>query len=366
MSITVRDIEIAISDAYPVERAEAWDRGGLTAGDPSAEVTGVVCALDPTPTAVRRTVELNANVLVTHHPPYLEGVERIGPGRGPAGVLFEALSNGVALINAHTNLDRDPAAQRLLPDAFGLETVGPLERSTQPMARVTAYVPSAYAETVVDAMAQAGAGRVGEYERASFSAAGTGSFEPRSEANPFVGVAGERAEAAETRVEMVCPPALADTVAAAAAQVHPYEEPLVVVDRVAIARNAAALGMRCKTPRDMTLSGLAVICGSTFSITPRIWGDPDTRLKEVVTATGSASSLVGAALASGAQAMVCGEVRYHDALDAVENGLALIELGHDVSEWPLVSLLERAVRRVPGLPAVSVHVLPARPGWWTT
>ena len=46
-------------------------------------------------------------------------------------------------------------------------------------------------------------------------------------------------------------------------------------------------------------------------------------------------------------------------------GLAIIELGHDVSEWPLVSLLEDAVRSVPGLDPQTVHMLPAIPGWWT-
>jgi len=47
-------------------------------------------------------------------------------------------------------------------------------------------------------------------------------------------------------------------------------------------------------------------------------------------------------MAAGADALVCGEVRYHDALDAAESGLAIIEVGHDVSEWPLVEVLGRA------------------------
>ena len=96
-----------------------------------------------------------------------------------------------------------------------------------------------------------------------------------------------------------------------------------------------------------------------------VWGDPELGLTRVATATGSAGSLIGDVLASGAQALVAGEVRYHDALDAVENGLAVVELGHDVSEWPLVGLLERAVRTTPGLNPDAVHVLPATPGWWT-
>jgi len=121
----------------------------------------------------------------------------------------------------------------------------------------------------------------------------------------------------------------------------------------------------CEAPAGMLLRDLAECCASAFSITPRVWGDRAATLARIVTATGSAGSLIPAALTAGADALVAGEVRYHDALDAAEAGLAIVEIGHDVSEWPLVSLLEDAVRGVEGLPASHVKVLPARPGWWT-
>jgi len=134
---------------------------------------------------------------------------------------------------------------------------------------------------------------------------------------------------------------------------------------VAIARSAARMGMLNTAPEGTTLRSLAKLAAEAFNITPRIWGDPLTPLSRVATATGSASSLVGDVLAAGGEALVAGEVRYHDALDAEELGLSIVELGHDVSEWPLVGLLESAVRSASGLDPGSVHVLPATPGWWT-
>jgi putative NIF3 family GTP cyclohydrolase 1 type 2 len=125
------------------------------------------------------------------------------------------------------------------------------------------------------------------------------------------------------------------------------------------------MGMLCAPAGEMTLEQLAGHASEAFGITPRVWGDSAARLERVATATGSAGSLVGDAISAGAQALVAGEVRYHDALDAVENGLAILELGHDVSEWPLVGLLERAVLATSGLDPAAVHVLPAVPGWWT-
>jgi putative NIF3 family GTP cyclohydrolase 1 type 2 len=114
-----------------------------------------------------------------------------------------------------------------------------------------------------------------------------------------------------------------------------------------------------------TLEELAVSAAEVFGVTPRVWGDRGAHVTRVATATGSAGALIGDAISSGAQALVAGEVRYHDAVDAAAAGLAVIELGHDVTEWPLVTLLERVVREVAGLDHDDVHVLPATAGWWT-
>jgi len=365
-TVRVSDIERALARRFPLEWAEEWDRVGLLAGDPAREVTGVLLALDPTRDAIRRAVALGANVVVTHHPAFLKTPNWLTPGRGAAGVLFEAMDSGVALINAHTNLDRAPAAGRLLPEMLGLTPVKPIERSTMPMCVVTVYAPESAAERIIDAMAGAGAGRIGEYEHCSFtSAEGTGAFTASGEARPAFGEAGEHTSTGEVRIEMVTPRGRSRGVVAAARAAHPYEEPLISSSDVEIGRSSARMGMLSLPPEPVTLAQLAATVARAFDVTPRVWGDPCSTLKRIATATGSASSLVGDVLASGADVLVAGEVRYHDALDAVENGLAIVELGHDVSEWPLVSLLTRAVRAVEGLSPDRVHVLPSTPAWWT-
>ena len=366
MSARVGDIERAVSRAFPTEWAEDWDRVGLLAGDPEREVTGVVLALDPTREAIALTAERGANVLVTHHPAFLKSPQWLTPGRGAAGVVFAALDAGVALVNAHTNLDRAPAAGALLPDRLGLAPRRPVERSTMPMALVTVFVPAAAAGRVADAMAGAGAGRIGEYEKCSFtSSQGTGTFTPLPGTAPVVGTAHTPSAADEVRLEMVAPRSRVRGVVGAARGAHPYEEPLIAAAEVEVARSSARMGMLCDAG-GMTLSALVSRAASAMETNPRVWGDPATPLALVATATGSAGSLIGDALAVGAQALVAGEVRYHDALDAVESGLAIVELGHDVTEWPLVGLLTEAVKATPGLDESLVHELPAARGWWAT
>ncbi len=365
MSVRVGDIERAVAREFPTEWAEDWDRVGLLAGDPEREVTGVVLALDPTRAAIAACVERGANVLVTHHPAFLKPPQWLTPGRGAAGVVFSAMDAGVALVNAHTNLDRAPAAGTLLPERLGLTAKRPVERSAMPMSLVTVFVPAESAARVADAMAGAGAGRIGDYEGCRFtSPEGVGAFTPRAGAHPVVG-GGSPTETGEVRLEMVSPRTRVRGVIGAARGAHPYEEPLVVAADVEIARSAARMGMLCDAG-GVRLRDLVERAATEFGTNPRVWGDPEARVDLAVTATGSAGSLVGDALSTGATALVAGEVRYHDALDAVENGLCIVELGHDVTEWPLVGLLGSAVRATPGLDATLVHELPAARGWWAT
>ena len=364
--VTVGDVERVVALRFPPEWAEGWDRVGLLAGDPEVAVTGVALALDPTPSAIAATVALGANVLVTHHPAFLEMPKWLTPGRGAAGVLFNALSSGVALVNAHTNLDRAPAAGKLLPDALDLEPLRPIERSLMPLSLVTVFVPPSHNERVADAMAGAGAGRIGDYERCRFvSGEGSGTFIPGLGTTPSKGAPGIVSSAVEVRLEMVAPRSRARGVVGAARGAHPYEEPFITVSDVEVARSGARMGTLCSGPPGMTVRGLSELAAQAFNVTPRVWGDPDARAQRVATATGSAGSLVGDVLAAGADVLVAGEVRYHDALDASEAGLAVVELGHDVSEWPLVALLEEAVRSLDALDTDAIHTLSATPGWWT-
>lgn len=76
-----------------------------------------------------------------------------------------------------------------------------------------------------DAVFEAGAGRIGEYERCSWYTAGTGTFFGGEETDPAVGERGREEHVAELRVETVVPGGRIDDVVAALRSAHPYEEP---------------------------------------------------------------------------------------------------------------------------------------------
>ena len=71
----------------------------------------------------------------------------------------------------------------------------------------------------------AGAGRIGEYERCSWYAAGTGTFRGGDGTTPAVGESGREQRVSELRVETVVPAERVAEIVAALKAAHPYEEP---------------------------------------------------------------------------------------------------------------------------------------------
>jgi hypothetical protein len=87
------------------------------------------------------------------------------------------------------------------------------------------FVPTSHADAVRQAAASAGAGHIGNYRACSFSAPGTGRFEPIVGAHPAIGRMGELEAVREERIEVVCEREVARHVLGAVLAAHPYEEP---------------------------------------------------------------------------------------------------------------------------------------------
>ena len=91
--------------------------------------------------------------------------------------------------------------------------------------KLVVFVPEEALDRVRDALFGAGAGRIGEYERCSWYAAGTGTFYAGEGASPTVGERGVEERVPELRLETVFDASSHDAVVAALREAHPYEEP---------------------------------------------------------------------------------------------------------------------------------------------
>ena len=91
--------------------------------------------------------------------------------------------------------------------------------------KLVVFVPREALDPVREALFEAGAGRIGDYERCSWYTEGTGTFLAGQSASPSLGQPGREQRLAELRLETVYPAEREAEVVAALRRAHPHEEP---------------------------------------------------------------------------------------------------------------------------------------------
>jgi dinuclear metal center YbgI/SA1388 family protein len=340
MPVTLQDVVTALDDAYPRSLAEDWDAVGLVCGDLDAEVSSVLLTVDVTAAVVQEALDAGADLVVAHHPLFLRPVHGVGTDTVKGRLVHRLLGAGCGLFTAHTNADSAaPGVSDALARTVGLTGLSPLAaKPHEPLDQVVVLVPTHAADAMVDALAAAGAGRLGEYARCAWSTTGTGTFEPGPGAHPAEGRVGERAVQQETRVEMVAPRARREAVLAAMRCAHPYEEPAFQVLELAPWSSPRGLGRVGTLPQPMSLQAFAEHVAKVLPRTAtgvRVAGPVHAQVQRVAVCGGSGDSLVAAARAAGADVLVTADLRHHPASDAMEaGGPWLVDVAHWASEWP--------------------------------
>ncbi len=121
--ITVKDILDCVQTLAPTYMKESWDKVGLNCGRLSAPVTKVLVALDPFAAVCKEAKEIGAELLVTHHALIWQPGFVTDESQWGKNALY-LIENGIAHLNAHTNLDCAPGGVNdTLAQILGLRNI---------------------------------------------------------------------------------------------------------------------------------------------------------------------------------------------------------------------------------------------------
>ncbi|QCX27934.1 Nif3-like dinuclear metal center hexameric protein [Nocardioides jishulii] len=367
---TLGDVVDLLHTWYPPATAESWDAVGLVSGDPAAQVRKVMFAVDPTETVAAEAAEWGADLLVVHHPLFLKPVHGVAATTPKGRTLHTLTAAGCALLAAHTNADQAVGGvSEAMATALGLQDQQPLVPApSAPLDKLTTYVPVAAAATVRAALAEAGAGSIGDYDSCSFSSQGEGRFRPLPGADPHIGEIGAPEVVEEVRLEVVLPRGRRSAVVRALLAAHPYEEPAYDVVETADPGLAGTGTGRIGAVEETTLAGFARRVAAALPATAggiRVAGDPERTVRRVALVGGAGDFLLDAIARSDADVYVTSDLRHHPASEFLEKrGPALVDVAHWAAEWTWLPVVEKRLSEAWGATVETrVSTTPTDP--WT-
>jgi dinuclear metal center YbgI/SA1388 family protein len=348
---TLREVVAALDALYDPSWADDWDAVGTVAGDPDAAVSKILFAVDPVQAVVDEAAAWGADLLVTHHPLYLRGVTSVAATTPKGRVIHDLIRHGVALHTCHTNADSPPlGVSESMAFALGLVDVRPLENDADPVDQWIVYAPMNAADDVAAALHDAGAGAIGDYDRAMFTSVGVGQFRPLEGADPHLGVIGKVERVDEIRIELVASTSLREKVGSALLAAHPYEEVAYEVIAVEPRPSHRGSGRIGTLPVAMTLADFAGLVSDRLpghDSVARVSGDPTATVRTVALCGGSGDFLLGVAEAAGADVYVTSDLRHHPVSEHRERAgaCAVIDVPHWAAEWTWLPVAAEAVAK---------------------
>jgi len=342
----VSDIVGIINKKFPFCLSEEWDNVGLQVGDPASQVQRIMVALDPLPAVLDEALGRNCQLLVTHHPLLFKPLRQVTTTSPVGQLVLRAVNGGLALLAMHTNYDiADGGLNDLLAERLGLQQLRPLKVTGQDqLVKLVVFVPDGQLELVRHALFEH-AYAIGNYRDCSFAASGEGTFSPQPGARPAIGSVGRLELVAEQRLELLLQREQLARAIKTLLSVHPYEEPAFDCYPLLNEGGQYGLGRIGVLPEPCPLAVFSDQARERLASGPlRLVGDQQRLIRTVALCSGSGASLLKEAVRAGADLLVTGDIKYHEAREAEASGIALLDVGHFASEQLMVSAVQGFLR----------------------
>lgn len=338
----VKDIISIMEKHFPLFLMEEWDNSGLQIGSFDNGVKKVLIALDIDQSVVDKAIETGAELIITHHPMFFKGLKSINYSSSQGRLIKSLITNNITVYSAHTNLDAaENGLNQLLANKLGLDNIAPLYFGKQDkLIKLVVYVPVTHGEEVRKAINGAGSGNIGNYSDCSFRTIGRGTFRPGEGANPFIGTKEQLEEVEEYRLETIVYESLLPQVLKAMQASHPYEE--IAYDLYPLNNQGKnySMGRVGLLTIPLNLRDFAQQVKTNLNIDMlRVVGNLDKHIKKVAVISGSGASIMNMAVRQKVDVLVTGDFKYHEAQEAEQLGLSVVDAGHQETEEIMVTWL---------------------------
>ena len=336
----IKEVLEAIETEAPSGLQESYDNAGLVVGNPEERLTGVLLTLDVGENTIQEAVQKNCNLIVSHHPVIFKGIKRIDENQPEDRILIQAIRNGIALYAAHTNLDNAPRGVNYqLAKQMGLQNIKPLQPLSECIGKLVTFVPQDHEQEVRQALFDAGAGCIGNYDSCSFTSQGEGSFRGNEHTNPYRGKKEVLHREPEVKIEVVYPIYAEQSILTRLYEVHPYEEPATDLYMLRNKHLTAGSGAIGELPAQEPMTAFLERIKKQWKLNV-IRHSPihKEHVQKVAVCGGAGSFLIPEAQRQNADLFLTADLKYHDFFTP-DHRITIADIGHFESEYIAIKIL---------------------------
>ncbi len=336
----IKDITNCIEEIAPLNYAEGFDNVGLLVGSYESEISGVLVTLDTLENIVEEAIEKKCNLIVSFHPIIFSGLKKLNGNSYVERVVMKAIKNDIAIYAMHTALDNSfQGVNAKICEVLGLKNKQILIPQKNTIKKLTTYTPTKDVSEVRNALFNAGAGNIGNYDNCSFNTDGFGTYKGNENSNPTYGKKGKLHSEKEVLISVIFEKHQQKNILSALLKAHPYEEVAYEITQTDNIHQEIGLGMIGELTKEISeidfLNFLKEKMNAKGIRHSKLIGKP---IKKVAVLGGSGSFAIKNAINAGADIYVTADIKYHEFYQA-ENKMVIADIGHYESEQFTKNLL---------------------------
>ena len=334
MSVGCRELIGFIEKRFPLELQESFDNSGFLVGDEDRTINRALVCLDVSLNVIEEAWEYGADIIISHHPLIFTPLKSVKTSDMTGRCVMELIKKNIALYSSHTSFDNSRGGMsHILAEMLEIKNTKILcNNHKERLLKIAVFVPESHEQEVRRAMLDAGAGHIGAYSHCSFNSSGTGTFLPLEGSAPYIGTKGRLEMVNEVKIEAIVQERLLNNIIESMLLSHPYEEPVYDIYPLknSIENGTGRFG---ELQEPMMLSKLAEKVKSVFNAPyVTIAGEGDRLIRKAAVVGGSGMDFALDAVLKGCDVLITGDMKHHEALDAIAMGLCVIDPGHFYTE----------------------------------
>lgn len=345
----IKEIISVLEEMAPLAYAEDFDNVGLLVGNQDDEATGVLVCHDALENVIDEAISKKCNFIVCFHPILFSGLKKITGKNYVERAVLKAIKNDIAIYAVHTALDNHQnGVNKIFCDALGLKNTKVLIPKENFIQKLVTYTIPENHQKLRNALFDAGAGNIGNYENCSFNSQGIGSYQGNENSNPEIGERGEFVETTEIKIEVTFEKHLQGKILKALFSNHVYEEVAYEIYNLENSHQNIGLGMIGELETEMPEKDFLQFVKNKMKSDgirhSEYLGKP---IRKVAVLGGSGSFAIKKAIQAGADTFLTADLKYHQFYEA-ENQILLADIGHYESErYTKNYIVEYLTKKIP-------------------